>query len=621
MDEEKGLQVNTGPSNGANQPSRPGITSRGLSFNRLLERHRSPSPPTSGVPPGSVLQSPVSYRHSAKHDSQRPPLLRPTSVIPRIEPNLDFPPDDVVPWTDKLANYRRLVGIDSAPSHTLTAGFHRPGENIGIYQHTIQEEVQAKSRWKRYTILINTCLGLQLIVAATLVALGAGDGPKAAGESYYLLPRMSRLIRIIPVTFFGAINTVIAGILTFLKGSGLPNREKYFANEWSKLREFIEQREREFGREGCKLEVQEEVNRIEAMYNEVKGDVEANTPDAFTSVTQAKRIAQAGGGVTDVSGLVAALTGKKVPDQTTQGHNQPNPTTAPPPLGHNDGLGAGSGSGVGVGTGPAVVPTLAVPPQHADHGLLGKIFHHSGAEQQSSNLMDTVHRLQQKYGHGAIDKVNQLEKQLDHSASTLERERTNLERTVSGARDRLHHGAASAQSAVENRISSATTVAGREADRLSTLARQASQREADRISDAATQVGNRGVSTIEQAGNRSVSALDNRLSSAQSAAGRETERLTSAGTREAERVTSTAQAAGNRGQDQAEHGLHSAIAALEREADRIVQIGRGARDQGGDRVAREGDRVGSGARELDEAGRRAQDELARGREGHSGSSS
>lgn len=75
-----------------------------------------------------------------------------------------------------------------------------------------------KKMYKRFSWGINLCLGLQLIVAAALTALGAADGSKSA------------------VTVFGAINTVIAGFLTYLKGSGLPGRFQYFQHEWTKVK-------------------------------------------------------------------------------------------------------------------------------------------------------------------------------------------------------------------------------------------------------------------------------------------------------------------------------------------------------------------------------------------------
>src|SRR4051812_35753183 len=83
------------------------------------------------------------------------------------------------------------------------------------------------------------------------------------------------------VTVFGAINTVIAGILTFLKGSGLPNRLKYYQMEWRRIREFIEQRERDFSQPGNDLDLYAIVAMVEAMYDEVKHDLDISTPERF----------------------------------------------------------------------------------------------------------------------------------------------------------------------------------------------------------------------------------------------------------------------------------------------------------------------------------------------------
>jgi hypothetical protein len=70
-----------------------------------------------------------------------------------------------------------------------------------------------------------------------------------------------------------------------LKGSGLPNRIRWAECEWKKIREFIEQRERDFSRPDCQLNLHEVVQAIEAMYEEVKADVQHNTPDAYVSMS------------------------------------------------------------------------------------------------------------------------------------------------------------------------------------------------------------------------------------------------------------------------------------------------------------------------------------------------
>lgn len=123
-------------------------------------------------------------------------------------------------------------------------------------------------------MLINSCLGLQVIIAAALTAMGAANTNHVS------------------ITAFGAINTVIAGTLTYLKGSGLPNRIRWYENEWKRVREYIEQRERDFSLPNCRLDVQEVVAVIEAMYEEVKLDIQNNTPEAYVSLSDLRNRGQ-----------------------------------------------------------------------------------------------------------------------------------------------------------------------------------------------------------------------------------------------------------------------------------------------------------------------------------------
>jgi conflict system pore-forming effector with SLATT domain len=171
---------------------------------------------------------------------------------------------ELVPASDQLATFRSLVGIENAATLSTTY-FARPANNIGIYGRITKAESDAKWKHTLFSSLINGCLALQLIVAAGLTALGAGNGPHKA------------------VTAFGAINTVIAGFLTYLKGSSLPDRLGYYRNEWTKVREHIEQLERDFCREGCMLDAETEAAAMEAMYWEVKNEIETNTRDSFVS--------------------------------------------------------------------------------------------------------------------------------------------------------------------------------------------------------------------------------------------------------------------------------------------------------------------------------------------------
>jgi hypothetical protein len=169
-----------------------------------------------------------------------------------------------------------MTGINTDHGLTVLEGINRPASNIGIYTQTVSNEKQSSFEYHFFRLFINTCLGLQLIVAAALTALGAGDGPRTA------------------VTVFGALNTVTAGFLTYLKGSGLPNRKRYYMKQWEKVRHYIEQREREFALPECELNVEEEVATVERMYEEVKAEVEANIPENYVSKNAHRTGGQAG---------------------------------------------------------------------------------------------------------------------------------------------------------------------------------------------------------------------------------------------------------------------------------------------------------------------------------------
>ncbi|PWY80751.1 hypothetical protein BO94DRAFT_567372 [Aspergillus sclerotioniger CBS 115572] len=163
----------------------------------------------------------------------------------------------LIPPDDKLLVFRALTGIDSIPALTTLHHFRRTAPNIGIYTRVVRAEQSAATRYRFFSILINVCLGIQIVVAAALTALGAASGPHSA------------------VTAFGAINTIMAGVLTYLKGSGLPDRLKHYQNEWRNIREYIEQRERELCLDGSTLDIQEEILFIEYMYEGVKREIEA----------------------------------------------------------------------------------------------------------------------------------------------------------------------------------------------------------------------------------------------------------------------------------------------------------------------------------------------------------
>lgn len=165
---------------------------------------------------------------------------------------------------DKLTIFRNEVGINTVQD--LTAGVSkRPAANEGIYKRTVDAEFWAYVNYLATAILINTCLLLQIIVAAALTALGAAEA------SHTL------------ITLLGVLNTAIAGVLTYMKGQNLPNRLRQYWNGLRKLREHIEQRERDFCNPNTKLDVEEEVRIIVHTYDDVRQEAEDNEPDSYVT--------------------------------------------------------------------------------------------------------------------------------------------------------------------------------------------------------------------------------------------------------------------------------------------------------------------------------------------------
>ena len=240
--------------NGLNRSQREGTQTR--KNDRTMFRRASHGP-TAATSQGSTGD--ITDRYAAEDIEEQAAQAIPR--YPRVA-SLGAP-------NEKLIIFRTLMGVgatDELKSLVETDILRRPAPNEGIYARTVRGETINLQRYKVFSLSINVCLGMQIVVAAALTALGAGNGPRAL------------------VTAFGAINTVIAGFLTYLKGSGLPQRYKYYSNEWAKVREYIEQRERDFCLEDCTRDVDLEVEIIERMYEDVKSDVEMSGSDSFVSI-------------------------------------------------------------------------------------------------------------------------------------------------------------------------------------------------------------------------------------------------------------------------------------------------------------------------------------------------
>ncbi|RCI15037.1 hypothetical protein L249_6677 [Ophiocordyceps polyrhachis-furcata BCC 54312] len=155
----------------------------------------------------------------------------------------------LVPINDKLLVFRSLAGIDTVPVVQTSGHTQRAAPNVGLYARAVDDERNAAQSFRFFNTAVNVCLGLQIVFSAFVTALGASSGGSKA------------------VTAFGAMNTIAAGILTYLKGKGLPGKLKDSESHFKAVREFTEQREREFCLENCTLEPIDEVEAARDMYN------------------------------------------------------------------------------------------------------------------------------------------------------------------------------------------------------------------------------------------------------------------------------------------------------------------------------------------------------------------
>lgn len=76
------------------------------------------------------------------------------------------------------------------PSHSHNA-LHfegRAAPNMGIYNRVCHREAVAKRGYKIASLLINSCLGIQVIVAAALTAMGA------ANSNHVRIPSIERMM-------------------------------------------------------------------------------------------------------------------------------------------------------------------------------------------------------------------------------------------------------------------------------------------------------------------------------------------------------------------------------------------------------------------------------------------
>lgn len=167
----------------------------------------------------------------AKNSNSKTPVQR----LPKVDTDLSWATPAGLKMRDNnddsqvLLIFRRAVGINSDRASTFTdSETMEKGRRhaVGVYKHVIEQRRRKKLLHHTLGVILYISHFIQIIVAAILTALG----PNA---KYYE----------VPITILGAVNTVIAGVLALLKGSGVIERLSKDEVEFAKLKDWIEETE------------------------------------------------------------------------------------------------------------------------------------------------------------------------------------------------------------------------------------------------------------------------------------------------------------------------------------------------------------------------------------------
>jgi hypothetical protein len=149
---------------------------------------------------------------------------------------------------------------------------YNPHPSVGGYYRRAIDEQQSASYWFTVSsVLINLIYIIQILTAATITGLA----------SYQNANRTL-------LTVLGALNTVLAGLMAYLKGQGLPNRLLRSREQFSKVMEYAEYKERQFSHyasmppgEKAAMDPWGEADRVRDLFVAAKKDQQENYPDTY----------------------------------------------------------------------------------------------------------------------------------------------------------------------------------------------------------------------------------------------------------------------------------------------------------------------------------------------------
>ncbi|KAK6387716.1 hypothetical protein LTS17_000985 [Exophiala oligosperma] len=190
------------------------------------------------------------------------------------------PPATSVVVVDPHEQFCMMVGVpSSAPPDADEQNQNRKRQSVpkkSLYGRVTRQ--LAHQRWTYYTTasLSNTMLLTQVVLGAALTALGAS-------ESSHVL-----------ITVFGAMNTVIAGLVAYLKSRGQPMRARMYRDDLERVVDEIENSEvmwlgisrhvhgyDEIDTDDGQVSVRSEVARLTRLYDRAVKNNTMNNPDMY----------------------------------------------------------------------------------------------------------------------------------------------------------------------------------------------------------------------------------------------------------------------------------------------------------------------------------------------------
>lgn len=141
--------------------------------------------------------------------------------------------------------------------------------NRGLYDRVLSQDMKNRSMYAIARYVVIFLYLFQIVIAATFTALSAYQKSSVA-----------------TLTSLGAINTVVAGMLAWITGQGMPVRFRRARNQYREVVKAIESAERAFAEidfidwpPGGRPHPIKERDRLERMYEEARLDQEANYPE------------------------------------------------------------------------------------------------------------------------------------------------------------------------------------------------------------------------------------------------------------------------------------------------------------------------------------------------------